>query len=155
MAYLKLDVKSFQREVNAKVISLIQSLAAGHGRVVRDNPTADDLVESILDTNDHILETVGNRLDEAAGVSKNEKPILPGGKTADTVVVSSWNRQSDKTRTNKNKAPSAEKVEKPQLMFRERPDNTAIPFVPRIFTKVAVQFSNTSHREQEDWRYIT
>ena len=104
--------------------------------MVREESTPDDLVENILDANDHILETIGNKLDEAAGITKNEKPILPSGKTGETVVVSSWNRQSDKTRMNKNKTVGAEQVQKPQLMFRERPDNTAIPFVPRLFEKV-------------------
>lgn len=134
----KILIKQFQRECNEKIISIIQLLAAGHGRQVRQEVTPDDLIENVLDANDHILEGIGNKLDEAAGVSKNEKPILPSGKTSEAVVVSSWNRQSDKTRMNKNKITSAEHVQKPQLMFRERPDNTSLPFVPRLFEKVTI-----------------
>ena len=111
-------------------------MSNGHGRIVRQESTPDDLVENILEANDHILELVGNKLDEASGITKNDKPILPSGRQAETVVVSSWNRQSDKTRMNKNKATGAEQIQKPQLMFRERPDNTAVPFVPRLFEKV-------------------
>merc|ERR1711937_118748 len=125
----------FQRATNAKIVSLLQRLAAGHGRIIKNAPTAEDLEESIKEANDNILETVGNRLDEAAGVAKNETPILPGGKVSkDTVVVSSWNRQADKTRVNRQKQPQ-EQITKPQLLFREKPDNTSVPFVPRLFEK--------------------
>ena len=74
-------------------------------------------------------------------MAKNEKPILPGGKVSkDTVVVSSWNRQADKTRVNRQKQPQ-EQITKPQLLFREKPDNTSVPFVPRLFEKVSEKLS--------------
>lgn len=128
---------SFQRRCNEKIMRIIMDLAALNGRVVKQDPLPDDLVEIVLEANDQILEGVGIKLDEVSGINKNDGPILPGGKApVDKVIVSSWNRKSSSSTTqNKSKLPYAEKVEKPQLLFREKPDNSIIPFVPKLFVK--------------------
>ena len=76
---------------------------------------------------------IGERLDEASGIHKNEKAILPDGTTAEPKqIVSSWNRQKDKTVKVKR---SVVKI-KPQLIFKDKTDNTSIPFVPKLSAKV-------------------
>ena len=109
-----------------------------HGRSTKREPLPDDLVESILEANDQILEGVGNKLDEASGINKDAGPIMPDGQVANSkekIIAASWNRRSTTMVQDKSKLKSAENISKPQLLFREKPDNTIIPFVPRLFEK--------------------
>ena len=47
-------------------------------------------------------------------------------------IVSSWNRQKDKT----TKVEKSVVKVKPQLVFQDKPDNSTLPFVPKLFEKV-------------------
>ena len=70
---------SFQRRVNDKIMKIVTDLNALHGRATKREPLPDDLVESMLEANDQILEGVGNKLDEASGINKDAGPIMPDG----------------------------------------------------------------------------
>ena len=129
---------SFQRRVNDKIMKIVTDLNALHGRATKREPLPDDLVESMLEANDQILEGVGNKLDEASGINKDAGPIMPDGQVSNAkekIIAASWNRRSTSTIQDKSKMRSAETISKPQLLFREKPDNTIIPFVPRLFEK--------------------
>ncbi|CBY37160.1 unnamed protein product, partial [Oikopleura dioica] len=129
---------SFQRRVNDKIMKIVTDLNALHGRATKREPLPDDLVESMLEANDQILEGVGNKLDEASGINKDAGPIMPDGQITNAkekIIAASWNRRSTSTIQDKSKMKSAETISKPQLLFREKPDNTIIPFVPRLFEK--------------------
>ena len=45
---------------------------------ILENLTIDDFDDQILESNDHILETIGEKLDEASGINKRERPVIPG-----------------------------------------------------------------------------
>uniref|UniRef100_A0A3P9M9G6 Exosome complex component 10 n=1 Tax=Oryzias latipes TaxID=8090 RepID=A0A3P9M9G6_ORYLA len=76
----------------------------------------------VVDSNDVILERAGILLDEADGVNRNQKPVMPAGFQPPKIVVSSWNRKM------------LEEA-RPQLKFKEKIDNSNTPFVPKIFIK--------------------
>uniref|UniRef100_A0A8B9NV84 Exosome complex component 10 n=1 Tax=Accipiter nisus TaxID=211598 RepID=A0A8B9NV84_9AVES len=53
----------------------------------------EDKFDMLVDSNDIILERVGILLDEAAGVNKNQQPVLPAGLQPPQTIISSWNRK--------------------------------------------------------------
>ncbi|MBN3326175.1 EXOSX protein, partial [Atractosteus spatula] len=93
----------------------------------------------LVDSNDVILERVGILLDEASGVNRNQQPILPAGIQPPKTIVSSWNRKSrDSSKAAKSETfrlLHAKNIQRPQLKFREKVDNSNTPFVPKIFVK--------------------
>ncbi|XP_073173232.1 exosome complex component 10 isoform X2 [Lepidochelys kempii] len=98
----------------------------------------EDKFDLLVDSNDVILERVGILLDEAAGVNKNQQPILPAGMQLPKTIVSSWNRKSGESHRTKSETfrlLHAKNITRPQLKFREKIDNSNTPFVPKLFVK--------------------
>ncbi|MED6247737.1 Exosome component 10 [Ataeniobius toweri] len=91
----------------------------------------------VVDSNDVILERAGILLDEADGVNRSQKPIMPAGFQPPKIVVSSWNRKgsSSASRSETFRLLHAKNVARPQLKFKEKVDNSNTPFVPKIFIK--------------------
>ncbi|XP_074832002.1 exosome complex component 10 [Carettochelys insculpta] len=98
----------------------------------------EDKFDLLVDSNDVILERVGILLDEAAGVNKNQQPILPAGLQLPKTIISSWNRKSRETHRTKSETfrlLHAKNITRPQLRFQEKIDNSNTPFVPKLFVK--------------------
>uniref|UniRef100_A0A8C8VKJ9 Exosome complex component 10 n=1 Tax=Pelusios castaneus TaxID=367368 RepID=A0A8C8VKJ9_9SAUR len=98
----------------------------------------EDKFDLLVDSNDVILERVGILLDEAAGVNKNQQPILPAGMQLPKTVISSWNRksgESNRTKSETFRLLHAKNITRPQFKFREKIDNSNTPFVPKLFVK--------------------
>ncbi|XP_009905137.2 exosome component 10 [Dryobates pubescens] len=99
----------------------------------------EDKFDMLVDSNDVILERVGILLDEAAGVNKNQQPILPAGLQPPQTIISSWNRKAGdshkKTQSETFRLLHAKNILRPQLKFREKIDNSNTPFVPKLFIK--------------------
>ncbi|XP_042333911.1 exosome component 10 [Sceloporus undulatus] len=99
----------------------------------------EDKFDLLVDANDAILERVGMLLDEAAGVNKNQQPILPSGLQPPKTIISSWNSKtseaSRRTRPETFRLLHARNIVRPQLKFREKVDNSNTPFVPKLFVK--------------------
>ncbi|NWQ75847.1 EXOSX protein, partial [Columbina picui] len=99
----------------------------------------DDKFDMLVDSNDVILERVGILLDEAAGVNKNQQPVLPAGLQPPQTVVSSWNRKAGeahkRSQSETFRLLHAKNISRPQLKFREKIDNSNTPFVPKLFIK--------------------
>ncbi|XP_072334572.1 exosome complex component 10 [Scyliorhinus torazame] len=98
----------------------------------------EDKFDLLVDANDVILEQVGILLDEASGVNKNQQPVLPAGLQLPKTIVSSWNRRNTETKRSRSETFRlfhAKNIPRPQMKFKEKVDNSNIPFVPKIFTK--------------------
>jgi exosome complex exonuclease RRP6 len=95
----------------------------------------DDIFESLVEANDILLERIDSSLDEASGLSKNRKPVLPKSMQQSTPIVSSWNKSGQQTNDSKVRFLHAKNILRPQLRFKEKPDNTNVPFVPIIKEK--------------------
>ncbi|NXR10673.1 EXOSX protein, partial [Semnornis frantzii] len=99
----------------------------------------EDKFDILVDSNDVILERVGILLDEAAGVNKNQQPILPAGLQPPQTIISSWNRKAGdsqkRTQPETFRLLHAKNISRPQLKFREKIDNSNTPFVPKLFIK--------------------
>uniref|UniRef100_A0A8B9NLI9 Exosome complex component 10 n=1 Tax=Accipiter nisus TaxID=211598 RepID=A0A8B9NLI9_9AVES len=99
----------------------------------------EDKFDMLVDSNDIILERVGILLDEAAGVNKNQQPVLPAGLQPPQTIISSWNRKAGeyhkRTQSETFRLLHAKNISRPQLKFREKIDNSNTPFVPKLFIK--------------------
>ncbi|XP_015738190.1 exosome component 10 isoform X2 [Coturnix japonica] len=99
----------------------------------------EDKFDMLVDSNDIILERVGILLDEAAGVNKNQQPVLPAGLQVPQTIVSSWNRKAGeyhkRSKSETFRLLHAKNISRPQLKFREKIDNSNTPFVPKLFIK--------------------
>ncbi|KAK2885832.1 hypothetical protein QQF64_020709 [Cirrhinus molitorella] len=94
----------------------------------------EDRFDLVVDSNDAILEKVGILLDEASGVS-TQQPVMPAGYQPPKIVVSSWNRRGGNRRDETFHLLHAKNIQRPQLKFKERVDNSNTPFVSKIFIK--------------------
>uniref|UniRef100_A0A8C9VMN8 Exosome complex component 10 n=1 Tax=Scleropages formosus TaxID=113540 RepID=A0A8C9VMN8_SCLFO len=107
----------------------------------RDRNSLTGLEESfdlVVDSNDVILERAGILLDEASGVSRTQQPIMPVGFQPPKTVVSSWNRRVNLAQRNTLETIrllQAKNIQRPQLKFKEKVDNSNTPFVLKIFIK--------------------
>ncbi|XP_078095230.1 exosome complex component 10 isoform X1 [Mustelus asterias] len=98
----------------------------------------EDKFDLLVDANDVILEQVGILLDEASGVNKNQKPVLPAGLQLPKTIISSWNRKNTESKRSKSETFRlfhAKNIPRPQMKFKEKVDNSNTPFVPKLFTK--------------------
>uniref|UniRef100_A0A8C5DBL5 Exosome complex component 10 n=1 Tax=Gouania willdenowi TaxID=441366 RepID=A0A8C5DBL5_GOUWI len=87
----------------------------------------------VVDSNDVILERAGILLDEADGLNRSQRPVMPAGFQPPKILVSSWNREVGRSKT--FRLLQAKNIARPQLKFREKIDNSNTPFVPKIFIK--------------------
>uniref|UniRef100_A0A9J7YVI8 Exosome complex component 10 n=1 Tax=Cyprinus carpio carpio TaxID=630221 RepID=A0A9J7YVI8_CYPCA len=93
----------------------------------------EDRFDLVVDSNDAILEKVGILLDEASGVSRSQQPVMPAGYQPPKIVVSSWNRRVGFSET--FHLLHAKNIQRPQLKFKDKVDNSNTPFVSKIFIK--------------------
>ncbi|KAM3872398.1 spermidine synthase [Diretmus argenteus] len=104
----------------------------------RDKLTGlEERFDLVVDSNDIVLERVGILLDEAGGVNRSQKPVMPAGFQPPKIVVSSWNRQGSHSGRGSEtfKLLHAKNIIRPQLKFKEKVDNSNTPFIPKIFVK--------------------
>ncbi|XP_015779420.1 PREDICTED: exosome component 10-like [Acropora digitifera] len=143
------DFREFRAAQGARLLSNIGNLLH-HWKVhchwpsdsFNIDPEGDELLDSLVEANDTILECVDTSLDEAAGLNKSNKtanvtiagaPGLQG-----TPLVSSWNRHKNyatgKTE-NTYRFLMAKNIQRPQLKFKDSIDNSNTPFIPIIKSK--------------------
>ncbi|XP_056589892.1 exosome component 10 [Triplophysa dalaica] len=94
----------------------------------------EDRFDLVVDSNDAILEKVGILLDEASGVNRTQQPVMPVGYQPPKIVVSSWNRGGGQA-TETFHLLHAKNIQRPQLKFKEKVDNSNTPAVSKIFIK--------------------
>jgi len=117
-----------------------------HHQDIRGNILRRDFEEKfdlIVDANDSILERVGCNLDEMSGIRRNPEPILVEAVSSCTRPVSgSWNQSQSGSLSHSSSSVSqpirlltAKNIQRPQIMFKDKIDNSSSPFEPRIKEK--------------------
>nr|CAD7456538.1 unnamed protein product [Timema tahoe] len=109
----------------------------------------DEQLDLVVDANDTILEHVANNLDEMDGIRRNPEVELIEAAIAPT-ISGSWNVNKQMVVPNVHRpnhvnhssaaAPTvrlltAKNIERPQVKFKDRLDNSSTPFEPRIKDK--------------------
>ncbi|KAJ9594200.1 hypothetical protein L9F63_014360 [Diploptera punctata] len=126
-----------------ELISMLLLHQGMKGNIVRRE--FEEKFDLIIDANDSILERVGCNLDEMSGIKRNPEPVLVEAVGSCTRPVSgSWNkicmRGAKSIRNNRNvvqpvRLLTAKNIQRPQIKFKDKIDNTSAPFEPRIKDK--------------------
>ncbi|XP_076472354.1 exosome complex component 10-like [Babylonia areolata] len=121
-----------------RLLQLLQSVMRHHNVKGTISGTShalelDEQFDVIMDANDQILERVGTAVDEATGVKKNEQKLVVSAINRPNPAVASWNK---KRTSSGGSVPvqllTAKNIQRPQLSFRDKIDNSNKPFVPVI-----------------------
>ena len=98
-----------------------------------------DLMETLSDANDTILERINMNLDEAAGIKKEADPLLLEGSQKFVAGGGSWNNFNRQPGQPSTSSPvrllGAKNVLRPQMKFSKLVDNSERPFQPRLSEK--------------------
>ncbi|XP_053378840.1 exosome component 10-like [Mercenaria mercenaria] len=93
----------------------------------------EDKMDLLMDANDQILERVGTWLDEASGIKKDDSSLVIATATPKQQTSASWNKKSPgASSTPSFKLLSARNIQRPQMKFKDKVDNRALPFIPII-----------------------
>lgn len=123
------------------------------------DPDSDELLDSLVEANDLLLEQVDTSLDEAAGLKSNKTNQTVAGAPGQqgTPIVSSWNRARKDTPGRNDTSfrfLMAKNIQRPQLKFKDKIDNSNTPFIPIIKRKpnalrpLEINCSNTDSRPE-------
>ncbi|RMX38072.1 hypothetical protein pdam_00003117 [Pocillopora damicornis] len=104
------------------------------------DPDSDELIDSLVEANDVLLERVDTNLDEAAGLKsdKTNQTVAGAPGQQGTPIVSSWNRAKKDIPGKKDtnfRFLMAKHIQRPQLKFKDKIDNSNTPFIPIIKRK--------------------
>ncbi|XP_055864722.1 exosome component 10-like [Biomphalaria glabrata] len=125
-----------------RILTLLQRLLRHQN--VKGNLSHGDVLELeeqfdvLMDANDQILERAGILLDEASGIGKEQAQLIIAATSNTTTKTSSWNKKPT-TDTSKTSAAyrlmTARNIQRPQLSFKDKIDNTNLPYKPQIRVK--------------------
>ncbi|XP_067213814.1 exosome complex component 10 homolog [Linepithema humile] len=134
---------SFNDAINKdkrRILSTMQAvikLAGGSGTIGgRDIDEKFDLLE---EANDQLLDQANILMDEESGIMRNPKVELVVSQMPRSALNGSWNVRRDKIdssdKSDKIRLLAGKNVQRPQLMFRDKIDNSSKPWIPRIKDK--------------------
>jgi len=136
------DFRSVLAREHADAGRLLERLLGWNGIRKSFPCDAKDLAELVTEANDALLERVSTALDEAAGLRKNEEPVLLEVSTSKHASASSSGGPSGRWKTSPDdgdqiaaKLVTARSVRRPQLAFSDAIDNSKKAFVPKINEK--------------------
>ncbi|XP_043202415.1 exosome component 10-like [Amphibalanus amphitrite] len=100
----------------------------------------DEAFDMVVEANDQLLEKINSDLDEAAGIKRKlEAVVQTVSATADRELSGRWNVSTNRTLAAPGattiRLTTATNIERPQLSFRRKVDNSPAPFEPIISDK--------------------
>jgi len=138
--------ESFRRLMDIegnRLLDMIQNMMRYHG--AKGNLTnaskateIEEKFDILVDANDQLLEKVGTALDEAAGLKKQDAPLVIATLSSPKQISGSWNKQIKASSTGKNskfRLLAARNIQRPQLKFKDKIDNSLKAFVPKLTYK--------------------
>ncbi|KZC08697.1 Exosome component 10 [Dufourea novaeangliae] len=104
------------------------------------NRDTEEKFDLLLETNDILLDRANALMDEESGISKNSEVELVVTQARKQTINGSWNkRASRESQTTDSVQPvrllAGKNVQRPQLMFKDKIDNSSKPWCPRIKDK--------------------
>ncbi|XP_015928084.2 exosome complex component 10 [Parasteatoda tepidariorum] len=128
--------KSVLQMKGKSILSLMTSIIQAHGiREKFQGLELEDQLDLLIEVNDSILENASNCLDEASGEKKSEEDLIIAVKPP-TAINTSWNKkQFNLGSPSSYKLLTAKNISRPQLLFKDKIDNSNTIFVPVIKEK--------------------
>ncbi|CAI9731187.1 exosome component 10-like [Octopus vulgaris] len=128
-----------------RILHIIQNIMKHQlvkGSVVGESQSSteiEDRFEHIIDANDQLLEKIGNLLDEASGIKKQENTLVITNFKPKQTNIASWNKKQSPANTpaapNNYRLITGRQLVRPQTKFTDDIDNSNSSFVPRIRRK--------------------
>lgn len=124
-----------------KILAAMQTIiktAGGSSNI--ESADVDDKFELLLEINDQLLDQANILMDEESGILRNPQVELVVSQMPKPVVNGSWNIRTDRTNegsdsSEKIRLLGGKNVQRPQLMFKDKIDNSSKPWMPRIKDK--------------------
>ncbi|RLU22965.1 hypothetical protein DMN91_005243 [Ooceraea biroi] len=152
---------SFNDARNKSIKLMLDTMRTIMGRSIGSMNIAirdiDEKFELLLDANDQLLDQANILMDEECGIKQNPQVELVVSQMPKTAVNGSWNAKTNETRQNPNSEKirllGGKNVQRPQLMFKDKIDNSSKPWVPRLKEKpnslkpLALYVEETEHGE--------
>ncbi|XP_029159209.1 LOW QUALITY PROTEIN: exosome component 10 [Nylanderia fulva] len=126
-----------QKKILAAMQTIIKT-AGGSSNI--ESADVDDKFEVLLEINDQLLDQANILMDEESGILRNPQVELIVSQMPKPIVNGSWNIRSDRTNegsdsSEKIRLLAAKNVQRPQLMFKDKINNSSKPWMPRIKEK--------------------
>ncbi|XP_012535453.1 exosome component 10 isoform X2 [Monomorium pharaonis] len=133
-----------RRKDMERMLATMQSIikiAGGSSNIqTRD---CDEKFDLLLEANDQLLDQANILMDEESGILRNPQVELVVSQVPKPVVNGTWNIRTNHSNQVSEKDQSSEKVrllggknvQRPQLMFKDKIDNSSKPWIPRIKEK--------------------
>eukprot|EP00794_Sanderia_malayensis_P015351 gene15351-16927_t len=143
------EYKEFCSDTGVKALNMIGDVLRHQGLQCKWQPVSfnryphtdiEDRFESVVEGNDMLLERVDSQLDEILCPSKTNKPLASATSPMKVSVVSSWNKLTGRKREKseqwrKYNLLTARNIQRPQLRWKRKVDNSNAPFVPILTIK--------------------
>ncbi|GAB1859700.1 phospholipase A1 [Camponotus japonicus] len=104
-----------------------------------ESADVDDKFDLLLETNDHLLDQANILMDEESGILRNPQVELVVSQMPKPLINGSWNRadRANESSDNSDKIRllGGKNIQRPQLMFKDKIDNSSKPWMPRIKEK--------------------
>ncbi|XP_018397986.1 PREDICTED: exosome component 10 [Cyphomyrmex costatus] len=99
----------------------------------------DEKFDLLLEANDHLLDQANILMDEESGILRNPEVELVVSQMPKPVVNGSWNIRTDTNQVSDNsdkvRLLGGKNIQRPQLMFKDKINNSSKPWMPRIKDK--------------------
>lgn len=128
--------RAFMMKEGKSILSIMTSLVKSQGvRETFETKELEEKFDLLADVNDAILENVSNYIDEASGVKKPEENLVFITKA--NSINTSWNRKEFSPNTQRQNCVllGAKNIQRPQMKFKDKVDNSNSPFVPILTEK--------------------
>ena len=94
----------------------------------------EEQTEAVVEANDTLLERVDKILDMMKQ-SQNQDRLDLKPSSSNSVLVAAWNTKSPANQTKPIRLLHTRNILRPQMKWKDKPDNTDAPFVPHIREK--------------------
>ncbi|XP_018049348.1 PREDICTED: exosome component 10 isoform X2 [Atta colombica] len=131
------DARQKDKERILDTMQSIIKLAGGSGNI--QNRDIDEKFDLLLEANDQLLDQANILMDEESGILRNPQVELVVSQMPKPVVNGTWNIKTNTNQISDNlekvRLLGGKNIQRPQLMFKDKIDNSSKPWMPRIKDK--------------------
>lgn len=134
-----LKVKDENTKLLTGVMQHLLGLAGVKGNI--SNLDIEEKFDLLLETNDMLLDRANALMDKECGITKNTEVelLVSSTKGHPDGINGSWNKQAYRSQATENTHSvsllAGKNIQRPQLMFKDKIDNSSKPWCPRIKDK--------------------
>lgn len=136
------DARHKDTERMLATMQSIMKIVGGSSNIHNTNRDINEKFDLLLEANDQLLDQANILMDEESGILRNPQVELVVSQMPKPVVNGTWNIRTNHTEqiqvsdgSEKVRLLGGKNVQRPQLMFKDKIDNSLKPWMPRIKEK--------------------